>query len=335
MKLLRLVPDVTTLKFMRFRRVTFPLSAILSIVAVVAFFALGMNVGIDFKGGSVIRMEPVAGKTLDIVDVRQRVERLNLGAVEIQEVRADANSPPSIELRVELQPDEAGQRRVLDAIQGEFKVDEEVTYPKIETVGPRIADELVRDGMLGVLAALVVVLVYLWFRFEWQFALGAVVATMHDLVLTVGFFAITRLDFDSTSIAAILTIIGYSLNDTVVVYDRIREMMRKYKRLSTEDMIDIALNSTLSRTVITSVTTILALIALSIFGGEVIRSFCLALLFGVVVGTYSSIFIAAPFLLYLGVKFTQEERTADPTVPAPAVAAKRGPALGKPGGEGG
>jgi preprotein translocase subunit SecF len=311
MKLLRLVPDETKFKFMRFRHVSFPFSALLSILSVVVFIWLGMNVGIDFKGGTVIRMEPVSGKTLEIGNVRERIGRLELGGTEIQETRTDANSPAGIELRVELQPDgAAGQKRVIEKIQGEFKINEEVTYPKIETVGPRIADELVRDGTLGVLAALVVVLVYLWFRFEWQFAIGAVIATMHDLVLTVGFFAVTRLDFDTTSIAAILTIIGYSLNDTVVVYDRIREMMRKYKKMSTDDMIDIAINSTLSRTIITSMTTILALIALSVFGGEGIRSFCIAMLFGVLVGTYSSIFIAAPILIYLGVKFSQEERAA-------------------------
>ncbi len=311
MKLLRIVPDDTKFKFMRFRHVSFPFSALMSILAVVTFMLFGMNVGIDFQGGTVIRMEPVAGKTLEIGNVRERIQKLNLGTTEIQEVRAEANTPASIELRVELQADEVGQKRVLESIQREFKLNDEVTYPKIETVGPRIADELVRDGTLGVLGALVVVLIYLWFRFEWQFAVGAIIATMHDLVLTIGFFAITRLDFDTTSIAAILTIIGYSLNDTVVVYDRIREMMRKYKKLSTDDMIDIAINSTLSRTVITSVTTILALIALSIFGGEGIRSFCLSMLFGVVIGTYSSIFIAAPILIYLGVKFTQEERTSE------------------------
>jgi preprotein translocase subunit SecF len=324
MKLLRIVPDDTKFKFMRFRHVSFPLSALLSILSVVAFLWLGMNVGIDFKGGTVLRMEPLAGKTLDIGDVRSRIERLDLGATEIQEVRADANSPASIEVRIELQSDEAGQKRVLDLMQGEFKPNVEVTYPKIETVGPRIADELIRDGTLGILGALAVVLIYLWFRFEWQFAVGAIIATMHDLVLTVGFFAITRLSFDTTSVAAILTIIGYSLNDTVVVYDRIREMMRKYKKMSTDEMIDVAVNSTLTRTVITSVTTILALIALSIFGGEGIRSFCLAMLFGVVIGTYSSIFIAAPILIYLGVKFTQEERAAEASSAAkPAPAAKR------------
>jgi preprotein translocase subunit SecF len=325
MKLLRLVPDDTKFKFMRFRRVSFPFSAFLSIVAVVTFILLGMNVGIDFKGGTVVEMVPAQGQTLEIGAVRGRVDQLNLGASEIQTISDNAGLQ-GVQIRVELQADELGQKRVVEAIQNEFKAGTDVEYRKIETVGPRIADELVRDGTLGVLAALAVVLVYLWFRFEWQFAVGAVIATMHDLVLTIGFFAITRLPFDSTSIAAILTIIGYSLNDTVVVYDRIREMMRKYKKLSTEDMIDIAINSTLSRTIITSMTTLLSLAALSIFGGEGIRSFCLAMLFGVVIGTYSSIFIAAPILIYLGIKFSQEEREAEAATaktgakPAPAKA---------------
>jgi preprotein translocase subunit SecF len=310
MKLLRLVPDETKFKFMRFRRVSFPFSAALSILAVVTFMLFNMNVGIDFKGGTVVEMVPVQGKTLEIGTVRDRVEKLALGGSEIQTI-SDNEGLQGVQIRVELQQDELGQKRVVEAIQAEFKDKAEVEYRKIETVGPRIADELVRDGTLGVLGALAVVLIYLWFRFEWQFAVGAIIATMHDLVLTIGFFAITRLPFDSTSIAAILTIIGYSLNDTVVVYDRIREMMRKYKKLSTEDMIDIAINSTLSRTIITSMTTLLSLAALSIFGGEGIRSFCLAMLFGVVIGTYSSIFIAAPILIYLGIKFTQEEREAE------------------------
>jgi preprotein translocase subunit SecF len=313
MKLLRLVPDNTKFKFMRFRHVSFPFSALLSILSVVVFLWLGMNVGIDFKGGTLVEMTPVQGKTLNIGDVRDRLGKLGLGGFSAQEISETADGPKGIQIRVELQPDgEAGQTRVVNAIKGEFKDGQDVTYDRrIETVGPTVAEELVRDGTLGVLAALLVVLVYLWFRFEWQFAVGAIIATMHDLVLTVGFFAITRLSFDTTSIAAILTIIGYSLNDTVVVYDRIREMMRKYKKLSTDEMIDIAINSTLSRTIITSMTTILSLIALSIFGGEGIRSFCIAMLFGVLIGTYSSIFIASPILIYLGIKFTQQEREAE------------------------
>jgi preprotein translocase subunit SecF len=329
MKLLRIVPDDTKFRFMRFRHVSFPFSAVLSILSVLFFLVYGMNVGIDFKGGTVVEMAPLAGKSLDIADIRARVDKLDLGGHELQEIRENPNAPAGIQLRVELQSDgEVGQKRVIERIQNEFKVHTEVEYRKIETVGPRIADELVRDGTLGILAALVAVLIYLWFRFEWQFAVGAIIATMHDLVLTVGFFAISRLSFDNTSIAAILTIIGYSLNDTVVVYDRIREMMRKYKKMSTEDMIDIAINSTLSRTIVTSLTTTLALIALSIFGGEGIRSFCLAMLFGVVIGTYSSIFIAAPILIYLGAKFTQDERAVDGERAKP-VAAKSTKAVGK------
>jgi preprotein translocase subunit SecF len=313
MKLLRLVPDNTKFRFMRFRHVSFPFSALISILSILAFLWLGMNVGIDFKGGTLVEMTPVSGKTLNIGDVRDRLGKLGLGEFTAQEISETAGGPKGIQIRVELQPDgETGQTRVVNLIKGEFKDGQDVTYDRrIETVGPTVAEELVRDGTLGILAALLVVLVYLWFRFEWQFAIGAIIATMHDLVLTVGFFAITRLSFDTTSIAAILTIIGYSLNDTVVVYDRIREMMRKYKKLSTDEMIDIAINSTLSRTIITSMTTILALIALSIFGGEGIRSFCIAMLFGVLIGTYSSIFIAAPILIYLGLKFTQQEREAD------------------------
>ena len=180
--------------------------------------------------------------------------------------------------------------------------DDKYEFRRVEVVGPRVSEELVQNGTIGVLLAILVILIYLWFRYEWQFAVGAVIATMHDLVLTIGFYAVTQLQFDQTSIAAILTIIGYSLNDTVVVYDRVRELLRKYKKIHIDEILDLSMNSTLSRTVITSVTTILALIALAIFGGDVIRGFCLAMLFGVVIGTYSSIFIAAPILIYLGVR---------------------------------
>ncbi|MCA3650141.1 MAG: protein translocase subunit SecF, partial [Methylobacterium sp.] len=174
---------------------------------------------------------------------------------------------------------------------------------------------------IGVLLAILTILIYLWFRYEWQFAVGAVIATMHDLVLTIGFFAVTQIQFDQTSIAAILTIIGYSLNDTVVVYDRVRELLRKYKKIKLFELLDLSMNSTLPRTVITSVTTILALIALSIFGGDAIWGFCIALLFGVLIGTYSSIFVAAPILIYLGVRVGEgvgSEKPADKTTPAPA-----------------
>ncbi len=296
MKLLRLVPDNTSYPFMRWRKVSFPFSALISLVSVLAFLWLGMNVGIDFKGGSLVEMQARSG-TADLAKIRAQAGGLGIGPVEIQSF----GNASDVLLQVELQPDgEVGQKRVVDRITETFGKDYDLR--RIETVGPRVSGELVRDGTIGILLSLLAITIYLWFRFEWQFAVGAIIATMHDLVLTIGLYAITRLHFDATSIAAILTIVGCSLNDTVVIYDRIREMMRKYKRMPTDVMIDQAINSTLSRSVITHITVTLALLGLAFFGGEVIRGFTIAMLFGVVVGTYSSVFIAAPVLIYLGVR---------------------------------
>ena len=296
MKLLRLVPDNTSFGFMHFRRVSFPFSALASIVAVVAFLWLGMNVGIDFKGGTVVELQSKTQKA-DVGAIREAAGKLNIGDVEVQEY----GSARDVLLRVGLQAGgDKAQADVVVKLRQVFEADYE--FRKIEVVGPRVSQELVQNGTIGVLLAILVILVYLWFRYEWQFAVGAVIATMHDLVLTIGFFAVTQIQFDQTSIAAILTIIGYSLNDTVVVYDRVRELLRKYKKISIHELLDLSMNSTLPRTIITSVTTILALIALAVFGGDVIWSFCISLLFGVLIGTYSSIFIAAPILIYLGVR---------------------------------
>jgi preprotein translocase subunit SecF len=307
MKLLRLIPDNTTFGFMRFRRVSFPFSALASIVAVVAFLTLGMNVGIDFKGGTVVEMQAKGEHKAEFSAVREAAHKLGLGDVEVQEFGAAGKD---VLLRVGLQPGgDKAQAEVVVKLRAAFE--DKFEFRRVEVVGPRVSEELVQNGTIGVLLAIFVVLIYLWFRFEWEFAVGAVIATMHDLVLTIGFFAITQIQFDQTSIAAILSIIGYSLNDTVVVYDRVRELLRKYKKMSMAELLDISMNTTLSRTVITSVTTILALIALAIFGGEAIRGFCLAMLFGIVIGTYSSIFIAAPILIYLGVK-TGEAASASP-----------------------
>jgi len=300
LKLLRIVPDGTKFGFMRFRRVSFPFSALLSVASIVLFLTLGMNFGIDFRGGTLIEVQARSGR-VDINAVRTTAEGLGLGEVEVQEF----GDGRDVSMRFALQPGgEQGQQAVVGKVRAAFGDGYE--FRRTEVVGPRVSGELVQSGTLGVVLAIVGVLIYLWFRFEWQFAVAAVIATMHDLVLTIGFFAITRIEFNMTSIAAILTIVGYSLNDTVVVFDRIREMMRKYRKMSTEAMLDISINSTLSRTVMTSVTTFLALIALVIFGGKVIESFSLAMIFGVVIGTYSSIFIAAPVLIYLGVKVGAE-----------------------------
>ncbi|MGL5117324.1 MAG: protein translocase subunit SecF, partial [Beijerinckiaceae bacterium] len=296
MKLLRLVPDNTKFPFMGFRRLSFPFSAVLSIVSIVLFLAVGMNVGIDFKGGTLIEMRAKQG-TADLADLRQKASGFGFGEVELQLF----GGPQDVLVRVALQSGgEAAQQAVVAKYRETFG--EKYEFRRVEAVGPRVAAELVQNGTIGVLAAIFAILLYLWFRFEWQFAVGAVIATLHDIVLTVGFFALLQIQFDMTSIAAILTIIGYSLNDTVVVYDRVRELLRKYKKMPTEELLDLSINSTLSRTVITSVTTILALISLSIFGGAAIEGFAWAMLFGIVVGTYSSIFVAAPILIYLGLK---------------------------------
>jgi preprotein translocase subunit SecF len=313
MWLVNYVPTETKFGFMPFRRVAFPFSAIASVLSVVLFFAWGMNFGIDFKGGTLIEMQAKAGQA-DIASIRERADALKIGEVEVQQF----GTPRDVSLRVELQPGgESAQQAVVNRLRETFAADYELR--RVEVVGPRVSGELVQSGILGVVFAILGVLIYLWFRFEWQFAIGAVIATLHDIVLTIGFFALTQIEFNMTSIAAILTIIGYSLNDTVVVYDRVREVLRKYKRLAPFDIIDLSINSTLSRTLITGVSTFLVLVALGVFGGQVIKSFAYAMLFGLVVGTYSSVFVAAPILIYLGLRPGGETDTAvDARIAQPA-----------------
>jgi preprotein translocase subunit SecF len=296
MKLLRLAPEKTNISFMRFRRISYPMSALLSIVAVVLFFSVGMNFGIDFAGGTQVELRAKAGAA-DIGSLRDKAETLGLGPVEAQRSGADSD----VTLRLNVQPGgEAGQAGAVNKLHGAF--DDTYDFRSVEAVGPRVSGELVQSGTLGVVIAILAVLTYLWFRFEWQFAIGAIIGTMHDLLLTVGFFAVTQLEFNQTSIAAILTIVGYSLNETVVVLDRIREVMRKYKKLSTAEIVDMSVNAVLPRTIMTATTVLLALLALFFLGGHVIRSFSAAMIWGIFVSTYSSIFICSPMLIYMGVR---------------------------------
>ncbi len=296
MKLLRLFPDVTTFSFMRFRRWSFPFSALLSVLTIALFFTVGMNLGIDFTGGTLVEIQAKSGKVA-ISELRKTAEGLGLGEPEVQEF----GDKGEVSMRFGLQPGgDAGQKIVIDKVRAAFS--DGFEFRRVEVVGPRVSGELVQSGTIGVVLSILAVLVYLWFRFEWHFAVGAVIATLHDLILTIGFFCVTQIEFNMTSIAAILTIVGYSLNDTVVVFDRIRELMRKYKKMPISALLDLALNQTLARTFLVSFTAALALVALVMFGGNVIASFSWAMLFGVVVGTYSSIFIAAPVLIYLGLK---------------------------------
>jgi len=301
----RLAPDNVKFGFMRFRRVSYPFSAVMSIVSVVLFLFVGLNFGIDFAGGTLFELRAKQGQA-DLGTLRAMGDKLSLGEVEVQAFSGGND----VTVRVRLQPGgDAAQQVVVQKIREEIDKDYEVR--RIEVVGPRVSGELVQSGTLGVVLSIIAVLTYLWFRYEWPLAVAAVIATMHDLLLTVGFFAITQLEFNITSIAAILTIVGLSLNETVVVLDRIREMMRKYKRLSMSEIIDLSINAVLSRTIMTSTTTLLALLALVFFGGHVIRSFSLAMMWGVIVSMYSSIFICSPILIYLNARGVMQEEASD------------------------
>ena len=310
MRLLRIVPDNTRFDFMRFRRVSFPISAMLSIVAMLLYFYHGLNFGIDFVGGTLIEVQTKAGPA-DLAKMRATIGRLKLGDFQLQEFGA----PNDVLIRISEQPggDQAQQeavQKVRDALGSE------VDYRRVEVVGPSVSTELLSFGTIGLLSAIVAILFYLWFRFEWQFALGAMIANVHDVVLTVGFMSLTRVDFDLTSIAALLTIVGYSLNDTVVIYDRIREMLRRYKRMSMPDLLNVSVNATLSRSIVTHVTVACSLLALLLFGGQAIRSFTATMMFGVVlVGTYTSVFIASPILIYLGVGAGRMSGAEEPETP--------------------
>jgi len=292
---LRIVPDNTHFDFTRFRRISFPISAVLSIIAITLFFTHGLNFGIDFKGGT-------------LMEVRSKS-----GAVDIGKMRATLGGPDEVLIRVAEQPGgDAAQQQAVQKVRG--ALGDAVEYRRVEVVGPRVSGELLAYGMLGLMLAIFAILIYLWFRFEWQFALGAMIANVHDIVLTIGFMSISQVDFDLTSIAALLTILGYSLNDTVVIYDRIREMLRRYKKMPMPQLLNESINSTLSRSIITHVTVTLALLALLLFGGNAIHSFTAVMMFGVVlVGTYTSIFIAAPILIYLGVGIHRADTPEKPS----------------------
>ena len=325
MRLLRIVPDDTKFDFMRFRRISFPVSAALSILAIVLYFTHGLNFGIDFQGGTLMEVRAKSGNA-DLQAMRSTLGTLGLGEVQLQQF----GGPAEVLIRIAQQPGgEKAQQAAVEKVRGALGSD--VDYRRIEVVGPRVSGELLYKGILGLFAAIGAILVYLWFRFEWQFALGAMIANVHDLVLTLGFMSVTQIDFDLTSIAALLTILGYSLNDTVVIYDRIREMLRRYKRLSMPDLLNISINATLSRSIVTHVTVAMSLLALLLFGGPAIHSFTATMMFGVVlVGTYTSVFIASPILIYLGAGTgrTEHVETPEPVekTPEPAKPSRQSPA---------
>ncbi len=294
--LLRLIPEGTKIPFMAWRKIAigFSVAAMLASVAIFSFG--GLNLGIDFKGGSSVEIQALKGDA-DIGDIRSRIGKLGLGDIQVQQF----GTPREVLIRIEAQSggdtaQQAAVRKVTDALSADYDI------RRVEVVGPTVSGELAIAGIIAVVVAMGAVLIYIWARFEWQFAVGAIVALIHDVTLTIGLYSFIGFEFNLSSIAAILTIVGYSLNDTVVVYDRVREYLRKFRKIPVSELIDLSINSMLSRTTLTSFTTILALLALVFFGGEVIRGFTISMTWGVVVGTYSSIFIAAPILIFFGLK---------------------------------
>ena len=292
-KPIRLIPDDTKIAFMRVSRFGFFVSGVLCALSILLFAFVGLNVGVDFKGGTVITIRTEEPANLD--ELRTRINGLGLGAAELQEF----GSPNDVLVRIGTQEGgDAAQQAAVAKIKEALGPG--IEYRSVEVVGPKVSGELAQQGIIAVVLSIFCVLIYIWFRFEWQFAFGAVLSLLHDVLLTIGLFCLIGLEFNLSIIAAILTIVGYSLNDTVVVFDRIREFLRKYKTMPLADLIDFSINSVLPRTILTSVATMTALIALYIFGGEVIRGFTFTMIWGVVVGTYSSIFIASPVLILLG-----------------------------------
>ncbi len=301
---LKMVPSKTNIDFFRYAKVTFGISAILVVLSIVAALTMGLNFGIDFRGGTTIRTESV--KKVDIGEYRKALKPLDLGDVSITEVFDPSFGPEKNVTQIRIEQQKGGEAATVEIItkvkNALRKIDPNMKFPSIESVGPKVSGELIKTAVLAVVLSNLAVLFYIWLRFEWQFSLGAVIALIHDVTLTIGIFSVLQLKFDLTIIAALLTIVGYSLNDTVVVFDRVRENLRRYKKMELKDLLSLSINETLSRTVMTSFTTLIALIALLVLGGDVIRGFVFAMTWGIIVGTYSSVFVASTILMHLGVK---------------------------------
>ena len=301
---LRLVPDNTKINFFGYAKVTFGGSVVLLVASLVVYLFMGLNFGIDFKGGTTIRTDSTAA--VDVAAYRAAVTPLGLGDVTITEVVDPTLADDQHVAMVRIQAQE-GQESVTSETIAKIEaalqaVDTSITFPSVKSVGPKVSGELIQKAILAVTGAIAAIEVYIWLRFEWQFALGAVVALVHDVGLTIGLFSLLQIKFDLAIIAALLTIVGYSINDTVVVFDRARENLIKYKVMPLIDVLNLSANETLSRTLMTSGTTLIALIALLVLGGDVIRGFVFAITWGIIVGTYSSIYIAKNVVLMLGVK---------------------------------
>ncbi|MBS8272741.1 protein translocase subunit SecF [Thalassospira tepidiphila] len=295
MKPLHLIPDDVNVPFLKFRKIFYIVSLVMVLASVGMFFTKGLNFGIDFRGGILVEIK--TDGPADINALRDNLGSLGLGDVSIQEF----GEPDDVLIQLQRQDgEEEAQMAALAAVTE--ALGDDVTIRRSELVGPKVGGELKEAGFYSVVISLFLIMVYIWVRFEWQFAIASVAALLHDVLITVGFFVITGIQFDLATLAAVLTVAGYSINDTVVVFDRIREYLRKFRKMEIPDLLDLSINSTLARTTMTSLTTLLALIALFVFGGEAIRGFTMALIFGIVIGTYSSICVASPLLVVLRLK---------------------------------
>jgi len=307
------VPPDTKIGFVRLRTISWVVSALLTVVPLLLVWKVGLNYGIDFQGGTLMEIK-TKESVADLASIRAKVHGLNLGEVQIQEFGA----PDDVLIRIAAQPTEKEQQESITKVKQ--VLGDDVEYRRVEVVGPTVSGELIAGGTLAVVIAMGAILLYIWFRFEWQFAVAAIASLVHDVTGTIGLYSALQLEFNLSSIAAILTIIGYSLNDKVVIFDRIRENLRKYRKMPLAELLDLSINETLSRTVLTHVTTFLAMMPFVIVGGEAIFGFALAMVWGIVIGAYSSIYVAAPLQLILGVRRDGGMTTA------PAKAAKAGAA---------
>jgi preprotein translocase SecF subunit len=296
---LRIFPDKTRFDFMGRRWIGFAVSIALTLLSIGITLTQGLNLGIDFTGG--VLMEVRTPQAADLATMRGALEGQGFGEVSLQ----NFGDPRDVIIRIQTAHGEE-QAAVVAKVKTLLAshVSEAIDYRKIDYVGPTVGRELVHDGLLATGLAFAAIMCYLWFRFEWQYGLGGILALLHDATMVVGFFAVTRFEFGLTALAAVLTIVGYSINDSVVIYDRIRENMRKFKKMPVAELLNLSINETLARTVLTASTTLLASLALALWGGEVIKGFSWAMVFGVVVGTYSSIYISAPALIYLHIRDT-------------------------------
>ena len=296
----RLIPDDTRIPFVRYQYWAYAFSGALILLTLILLPTKGLNLGIDFRGGILIEVG-TPGPAADLAAMRATLGDLGLGEISLQEF----GDPATVLIRIERpaggEASQLGAVNKIKAALGE-RFGEGISYRRVELVGPKVSEDLLWNGTQATIYSLLAILAYVWFRFEWQFAVGAVVALIHDAVTTIGLFSLSGLEFNLTTIAAVLTIIGYSVNDTVVIYDRVRENLRKYKAMPLPELIDRSINQTLARTVMTSLTVFLALIALVVFGGPVIRGFTVAMLWGVIIGVYSTVYVASPIVLHLNLR---------------------------------